>query len=153
MKLAIPVHQGRVAPVFETCRQILVVVQETPEDVVIAKEDWSGIVPQIRPKRLKELGVQALLCGGISCWMENQVSLQGIHTVPWLAGDVSEVLKAFREGREMDPRYAMPGRAAYRRKECMSQEGVTESRQCARSGKAQGTSGRGRKRTNRRGHV
>ena len=107
--IAIPEHQGRVAPVFDTCRSVLIFAQEGDGEAVVARESWSAIARQGRAVRLKELGVEVLLCGGISCWIEDQIHLQGIRLVPWLAGDVPAILTAFRAGKIMDPEYAMPG--------------------------------------------
>lgn len=114
MKVAIPEHQGRVAPVFDTCRRVLIFSQDADGEVPLGLEDWSSTGRHKRPGRLKELGVEILLCGGISGWMEGQLSVQGIQTMPWLAGNVSEILEAFRLGRVAEPQYAMPGRAGFR---------------------------------------
>jgi predicted Fe-Mo cluster-binding NifX family protein len=109
MKIAIPEHQGRVAPVFDTCRRMLVFSPDENGEVPVAEQDWSMETRQGRTIRLKELGIDVLLCGAISCGIEDQIHDQGICLVAWLAGDVPAILKAYREGRVMDPGYAMPG--------------------------------------------
>lgn len=111
MRLAIPEHQGRVAPVFDACRRILI-VDEAEESRTISVEDWSHANRHNRPARLKELEIDTLLCGGISCRMEERIRALDIELTPWLAGEVNEILAAFREGRISDPQYAMPGRRA-----------------------------------------
>ncbi len=110
MRVAVPEHLGRIAPVFDCCRRILIVVQNANEEELISQEDWSSLPRFERASRLNELVVQCLLCGGISCWMEEQIHRQGIQLIPWIAGDVWEVLKALRNGTISDPCYAMPGR-------------------------------------------
>lgn len=109
MKVAIPEHQGRVAPVFDTCCRMLVFRQNPDGSDLIAQEDWSAVSRQARAIRLKELGVDVLLCGAISCSIEDQVHLRGIQLVAWLAGEVPKVLSAFRDGTIMEPEFAMPG--------------------------------------------
>jgi predicted Fe-Mo cluster-binding NifX family protein len=109
MKIAIPEHQGRVAPVFDTCRRMLVFSSDENEEVPVAEQDWSTETRRGRAIRLKELGIDILLCGAISCGIEDQIHDQGICLVAWLAGDVPTILKAYREGRVLDPGYAMPG--------------------------------------------
>jgi predicted Fe-Mo cluster-binding NifX family protein len=109
MKIAVPEHQGRVAPVFDACRRILVFAEQDDGHILVAQDDWSTVSRQARAARLKELGVDVLLCGGISCGIEDQIHGQGIGLVAWLAGEVPKILKAYREGRSMDPEYAMPG--------------------------------------------
>jgi len=111
MKIAIPEHQGRIAPVFDTCRRILVFAHVADSEEIVAQEDWSVVSRQGRVTRLKELSVDVLLCGAISCGIEDQIHGQGISLVAWLAGEVATILKVYREDRAMNPEYAMPGYA------------------------------------------
>jgi hypothetical protein len=110
MRVAIPEHQGRVAPVFDCCRRILIVVQTQDTEEQVADQDWSALSRVARPGRLKELMVDLLICGGISCWMEDQIHRAGIGLMPWIAGGLWDVLTALRQGSICDPCYLMPGR-------------------------------------------
>ena len=110
MKVAVTEHQGRVAPVFDTSTRLLLFTHNNDGDQEIAREDWSTVARHLRAIRLRELGVDALICGGISCWMEEQIVRQGIQLMPWRSGEISEVLTALRKGTITDPCYAMPGR-------------------------------------------
>lgn len=114
MKVAIPEHQGRIAPVFDNCRRILVFLQTPEQDRLVSNEDWSCVERLSRADRLRDIGIEILMCGGISCRLEQQIVQRGIRLVPWLAGDVYEVLAAFKEGRVSDPCFAMPGRRGCR---------------------------------------
>jgi predicted Fe-Mo cluster-binding NifX family protein len=116
MRLAIPEHQGRVAPVFDCCRRMLIFLQNPEEDKIVEDRDWSVVPRLARPVRLQELMVELLICGGISCWMEDQIGGRGIRIIPWIAGGVDEVLAALRQGRISDPCYTMPGRGKCRRR-------------------------------------
>ena len=115
MRVAIPEHLNRVAPVFDCCRQLLLVAHDAQADRLIAGEDWSMLPRFARATRLKELDVELLVCGGISGCLENLVRRQGVNVLPWVAGDVWEILAALRTGSILDPRYAMPGRIGCRR--------------------------------------
>lgn len=108
-KVAVPEHQGRIAPVFDCCRSVSIFSGSVHGHELVGIEDWSALPRMARPGRLRELGVDCVLCGGISCGMEIQIASAGIKLIPWLAGDVHEVLTAFRQGRLEDPRFAMPG--------------------------------------------
>jgi predicted Fe-Mo cluster-binding NifX family protein len=110
MRVAIPEHLGRVAPVFDCCRRVLVVVQTKDTEEQVAEEDWSAVSRIARPARLRELIVDLLICGGISCWMEDQIHRTGIRLIPWVAGEVGNVLTALRKGSISHPCYLMPGR-------------------------------------------
>jgi len=109
MKIAIPEYQGRIAPVFDACRRILIFSRQDDTVAQVGEEDWSGVSRERRAARLKEIGVDVLLCGAISCGIEDQICQHGIRLVAWLAGEVPSILTAYREGRVMDPVYAMPG--------------------------------------------
>lgn len=115
MKVAIPEHQGRVAPVFDCCRKILIFVQTSEWCEPVGKEDWSALPRSFRAGRLKDLVVELVICGGISCWMENSVRQNGIRLIPWVAGDVAQVMEAFRNNLLSDPCFLMPGRIGCRR--------------------------------------
>ncbi len=116
MRLAVPEHQGRIAPVFDCCRRLIIVLQRPLEDELLQNEDWSSVSRLYRPARLVDLKVELLVCGGISCWMEEQIRRHGLRLIPWVAGNVREVLAALREGRICDPCYTMPGRGKCRRR-------------------------------------
>lgn len=88
----------------------MIVAQDEPGEEVVANEDWSTLPRFSRAGRLTELLVELLVCGGISCWMEEEIRRNGIRMIPWVAGDVRAVLAALREGTISDPCYAMPGR-------------------------------------------
>ncbi len=128
MKLALPEYQGRIAPVFDCCRRILVVAQDDFKEEVVSEEDWSMLPRPARAVRLNELLIQCLICGGISCWMEDQIRKHDIWMIPWISGDIWEVLGAVRNGMIHEPRYAMPGRGACRRRRLgeLIQQGIVE---------------------------
>ncbi len=116
MRLALPEHKGRIAPVFDCCKRLLVVDRRSDRDIVLQSQDWSTLARAARPSGLRELRIHTLLCGGISCCMEGMVCRQDIKVIPWLSGDIKDILNAFRNQRIEDPRFMMPGRARCRRR-------------------------------------
>ena len=75
----------------------------------IASKDWSELVLAKRPVRLREMGVRTLLCGGISTDLAREIEAGGVEVIPWVSGEVNEVLDAYLGGRLPDPRLTMPG--------------------------------------------
>jgi predicted Fe-Mo cluster-binding NifX family protein len=110
MKIALPAYRGRIAPVFDTCQRLLV-FQMDHGDVAtpLESQDWSYLTPPVRANRLRQIGTDVLLCGGISGWLARQIEGVGIRLIPWLAGDIQEVLTAFSDGRLPNRLLAMPG--------------------------------------------
>ena len=108
MRVAVPVFQGRVAPVFDWCESLTVV--EVGDDEATREEvSLRGVSTPGRAERLAELQIETLLCGGISAPMADLVEARGIRVVPWAAGPVEEVIGAFQQGTLTQPRFAMPG--------------------------------------------
>jgi predicted Fe-Mo cluster-binding NifX family protein len=110
MKIAIPEYKGRVSPVFDTCQMLRIF--EMDRGHIAARsgtDDWSCLPLELRTNRLRQLGIDVLLCGGVSDWLARQIEAQGIRLVPWLVGDVDDVLRAFIDGGLPDRRFAMPG--------------------------------------------
>ncbi|MCA1961810.1 MAG: hypothetical protein LDL33_13575 [Desulfomonile sp.] len=116
IKVAVPEYEGRIAPVFDCCQSLSIFSQNADGQELVGMEHWSALPRIARAGRLKALGIDCVLCGGISCDMERQILAKGIRLIPWLAGNVTEVLTAFREGRLEDPQFAMPGRIGCRRR-------------------------------------
>jgi len=110
MKIAIPEYRGRVSPVFDTCQRILVFqIANRGVPIPLGGHDWSYLPLPIRANRLRQMGIDVLLCGGISGWLARQIECLGIRLIPWLAGEVHPVLDAFVVGSLPDRRFAMPG--------------------------------------------
>jgi len=109
MKTAFSSWNNRIAPVFDVARQVFLV--EIDADRII-----SEIVETIPPddfmakaQCLAELGVSTLICGAISRSMQVLVTSYGIIVIPFVAGDLQEVVHAWLDGRIHDDLFAMPG--------------------------------------------
>jgi predicted Fe-Mo cluster-binding NifX family protein len=109
MRLAIPEFNGRVSPVFDFCRRLVVIEVEKDGPLEQYKVDWSFPDACNRADRLEELKIDALLCGGISSELAGDVARKGIRVFPWISGRIQEVLDAFLTNRLPDPRLTMPG--------------------------------------------
>ncbi len=109
MCVAIPVWNDRVAPVFDAaCRLVLVDVENGVEQGRREETIPESLLGR-RAKRLVELGVNVLICGGISRHLAALLEASGITVVPWTAGPADEVLEAYLAGRLPNPRWLMPG--------------------------------------------
>jgi predicted Fe-Mo cluster-binding NifX family protein len=109
MKVAVPVWQGRVSPVFDVAGQLL--VAELAEGTEVSRREYPlpSAEPEQRAGQLAELQVETLICGAISQALEALLSDSGIKVYGRICGNVDEVLKAFAAGTLGDAQYAMPG--------------------------------------------
>ncbi len=109
MNVALSVWNGRISPVFDVSRKILIlkvdhgVVAERREETL--EEDD----PVRKAGKLAEWKIRNLLCGAISRPLAGLFAAYGIRTIPFLAGDAEEVIEAYLAGRLPNPRLAMPG--------------------------------------------
>lgn len=109
MKAAFPYWIGRVAPVFDTARQIRVVEAESGEIVDTVHETLHEDVLVQKALRLAEMGVSVLVCGAISIPLHEMVVSYGIKVFPFVAGDLDDVVQAWLDGNLERDAFAMPG--------------------------------------------
>jgi predicted Fe-Mo cluster-binding NifX family protein len=109
MRLAIPTRSDRISPVFDSAGQILLINLEEGKELSrcvapLPEDSLAG-----RATRLKELAVAVLICGGISRTLRQMIEAVGIRVYPWTAGNVEEVLEAYRQGKLDEAEWLMPG--------------------------------------------
>jgi len=109
MKVAIPVWNLRISPLFDTARHLLIVEIEDGQELSRSEEELEDYLPPRRASRLVGLGVKILICGAISRQLAAMLIGSGITIVPWMSGLVDDVLQAYLRGKLPDPRFLMPG--------------------------------------------
>jgi len=107
MKVALSVWRGRVAPVFDVSRELLCL--DVVEQCVVALSTVPVSEESSRERVLVLLGIETLICGAISAIYAQILEAQGIEVIPFVAGDVDEVISAFLDGELPSSRLAMPG--------------------------------------------
>ncbi len=116
MKVAFAAWENRIAPVFDVAKQVLVVDAAAGGPRTQAMEAVNAELPAQKALRLVELGAETLVCGAISRPMQGIVEAYGIRVVPFVAGDLEDVVAAFfAKGPAMDA-FAMPGCCMRRRR-------------------------------------
>lgn len=109
MKTAFAYWENRIAPVFDTARQINIVETDSGKIVNEKLETLPEGMPVQKALRLLELGIGGLVCGAISRQMLNIVSAYGIQVVPFVAGDLRDVISAWLSGGLERESFTMPG--------------------------------------------
>ena len=109
MKIAISVWNYCISTVFDFCDYILIINVEpgcvkNREIIRFADNTIVG-----KATRLRELGVQVLLCGAISRPLERMIIASDIKVIPFLRGTTDEILEAYLSGRLPDKRFVLPG--------------------------------------------
>jgi len=111
--VAIPTWNGRVSPVFDSASRLLVVEAGEEGECSRFETDISGDFLPGKIMRLSGLGIDTLICGAISRPVAYMITTAGIKLIPWISGQVEDVLQAFLKGSLFDRQFMMPGCASY----------------------------------------
>lgn len=115
-KTAFPVWDGRIAPLFDTARDLHLVDLAGGFPVASGDEPLPPGPVERRAARLAALGVGTLVCGAISREGRAVVEAAGVRVVPFVAGERDAVVRAFLDGSLGSPEFAMPGCGGGRRR-------------------------------------
>ena len=109
MKAAFAVHDGRIAPVFDTARRMCVVTAEAGR---IADEELVALPGDAafqKAAQIAGLGIEVLVCGAISGPLQAQIAAYGIKVISFIAGDLRDVMSALLSDTINEDRFMMPG--------------------------------------------
>jgi predicted Fe-Mo cluster-binding NifX family protein len=109
MKTAFAHWDHRIAPVFDTARELFLVYADSGQVFSETVELPTDDLPVRKVLRLVELKVATLVCGAISRPMYGAVVAYGIQVIPFVAGDLDEVIQAWLGGKLENDRFSMPG--------------------------------------------
>jgi len=109
MKIAVPVWQNRVSPLFDTSAHLLVAESSRKK---IFKQDVINVESLSLFQRgdlLQKMHVNFFFCGGITRPILENIRNKNIHVIPFICGDVNIILQAFLEGKDIQSLFSMPG--------------------------------------------
>ena len=109
MNLSVPVCDGRISPVFDVARRLLVVEIENGGEVSRREEPIPETHPMLRARYLDALGVNVLICGAISRPLERMLVSAGMTVIPNTCGPAEEIIRSFVSGKFTDRSFLMPG--------------------------------------------
>ena len=121
MKAAFSVWDNRIAPVFDVARQILLVETKSGHVISETRETLPDAIPVQKAVCLIEQGVGVLICGAISRPLQDMISAYGIRVIPFVAGDLREVINAWLAGKREIDLFAMPGCCKRKSRICATQ--------------------------------
>ena len=143
MKAAFATWNDRIAPVFDVARQIHIVQSHSGRIIEEASVGLVEEIPMQKALRLSALGINTLVCGAISQPMQALISAYGIQVIPFVAGDLAEVIQAWLNGEIEHARFAMPGCCGQGRRRFKGAHGGTSKEENPMSGADRGGMGQG----------
>lgn len=109
MRTAIPHWRGRVSPMFDESRRLLLVDIANGREVSRVEERLVFGNPLFRVKQVKKTGADILVCGAISLALKHNLQAAGIVVMGFTCGPINEIIEAILKRTLMDPKFAMPG--------------------------------------------
>ncbi len=97
-KVALPVFGNRVSSRLDCSESILLVSIE--DGTIIRRQEtrWTHVNPLEKIRLLVQEGVEVLICGGLTETCANMLHDTDMQVVPWVRGEIEEVLFQFMEG-------------------------------------------------------
>jgi predicted Fe-Mo cluster-binding NifX family protein len=110
MKIAIPLFGTRVSPNFDHAQTALLVNIEGGIVTTTRELSLGPYEALPRAAQIKSLGVDLVICGGISNFLQNLLEKQNIRVIPWITGEAQRALDLFLRGDLEPGTMACPGR-------------------------------------------
>ena len=108
MRIAIPVWNGRVSPVFDEARKVRVVDIDLSGGRTISDATRTLRIGR-SATTLSTLGVELLICSAISAPLEAILRVAGVKLIPNVCGKVDDILRAFVSGDTELSDFRAPG--------------------------------------------
>jgi len=109
MKVAVPVWEGKVSPVFDTASRLLILDVEDKRETSRFETHFEEQALTRRCQRIQLLEIDTLICGAISRCFCSMLTASGITVIPWRCGLAKDVLEAYLKGTLLHSRFSMPG--------------------------------------------
>ncbi|MFH1487714.1 MAG: NifB/NifX family molybdenum-iron cluster-binding protein [Pseudomonadota bacterium] len=114
MRIAIPIWEDRVSPVFDTALRLLVVEVEGRKE----SSRFIYYMEERDPTRkcflVRNLDVDILICGAVSQPLLHNLLASSLDVIQQISGRAEEVLDAYLQGNILQSRFLMPGCKGYR---------------------------------------
>ena len=109
MRIALPIWEERISPVFDVAAQVLLV--DVDRQTVSGRQErrLAETDPLERVETVISWGVDVLICGAISGAIEQLLRARQVQVVCRICGNAEEVLEAYLAGDLEAPRFRLPG--------------------------------------------
>lgn len=112
MRIAIPVWNDHVSPIFDVARQIRIF---DVEEGSVRQTTVADMPAGHHAGALRGHGVDLLICAAISSQLESLIWVSGIDVVSDVCGPADAIARAFAAGDTVLSRYRSPGNSRHSR--------------------------------------
>lgn len=119
--IALPVFQNRISPLMDVSSKY--VIYETENGQIKQRMDISLNTDgeSSRVEKLKEIGVDTIICGAVSGYVSHMINEKGMRLLPMIYGPVEEIIEHYLQntlGSYCSTAGSCKGRKRQRRGEC-----------------------------------
>lgn len=118
MKIAIPVWNERVAPVFDNSHHWILFELKGTEKSVIGTMEFQNSDVESKVDELINMQIKHMVCGAISRRIEYMLVNNGCDVTPFIAGEIKEIIHEFSPDKKFKSKYRMPGCSRRGKKFC-----------------------------------
>lgn len=109
MKIAMPIWNERISPVMDTANQLLIIKIENGTELSQSIKTLPQRNMVHRVQFIISIGIDILICGAISRLLENILIHHGLKVIPWIKGDIEEIITAYLNGNLQKIDFNLPG--------------------------------------------
>ena len=109
MKIAIPIWNDSVSNVLDFANTLILIDIEDGIETGRTSVSLRNDSPIERAGKIKELGIDMLICGAISRALANLLTGSGIQVLPYVTGRFDDVLQTYLNGELVKSQFTMPG--------------------------------------------
>lgn len=107
--IALPIHHGRLSPLLDTARRLLVLTCHDGRETSRREVSLSAQSAEALACSLAELHLDLLLCGAVSEALSQILHQHNIRVWPYLCGEIEAILHACCHGQLAREEFRMPG--------------------------------------------
>ena len=109
MRIAVPIWEDKISPVFDTALKLLVVeIKDMREESRFVYHIDENDLSQ-KCHRIRKLNLDTLICGAVSQVFLQMLLASGLDVIQEISGPAEDVLKAYLNGNIFQTRFLMPG--------------------------------------------
>ncbi len=110
MRIALPIWKNRISPVFDTARQLVLIDVEGRREMSRQLSPIDTFSPMRRVEAVRQLDIDLLVCGAITSHLLQGLQQQGVQVIPYVCGNVDDIVHGILWGDSITTRFAMAGR-------------------------------------------
>ncbi|WP_300461555.1 NifB/NifX family molybdenum-iron cluster-binding protein [Desulfobacula sp.] len=109
MKVAVTIWDEKISPVFDSAHTLLIVDIKNEQIKNISYHSFEPKFEARLTEELGHLGVEVLICGAISETHSTLIEASSIQLIPFIGGNVTQIIETYAKGNPLAPTFLMPG--------------------------------------------